>query len=249
MTTPEGANPPTPKRPRVKRPDPGRAGPNRARQGNPADPAPDVASLSDEVAHAVKEGYDVIAENLKQGRIAASRFRQGNYNIRDVPGDLEDVGLRMVRLARELSNTTFDICERLLKELGPAAAGKDRAQDLPAFRPTVAKAGSSAAKAADPALKLTVRFPDGVKAVAHTLSLARPTQPTAPEEISAAPLTARSGAGAPISAVTFQADVAQGGLIALVTPPAGQSAGVYSGLVHAGNEPVPLGVLTIEILA
>ena len=125
MTTPEGANPPTPKAPsretarsRSRRTEP------RAPGVNPADPAPDVASLSDEVAHAVKEGYDVIAENLKQGRIAASRFRQGNYNIRDVPGDLEDVGLRMVRLARELSNTTFDICERLLKELGPAAAGK-----------------------------------------------------------------------------------------------------------------------------
>ena len=49
--------------------------------------APDP-KVSDAVAHAVKMGYDVITENIRQGREAAERFRQGEYSVREVPGDL-----------------------------------------------------------------------------------------------------------------------------------------------------------------
>jgi len=45
----------------------------------------------------------------------------------------------------------------------------------------------------------------------------------------------------------LEPDLAVGGLIATVTIPAGQSPGVYSGLVYAESQPAPLGVLTIEV--
>jgi hypothetical protein len=208
------------------------------------------------VSRAVKTGYDVLTDNLKRGREAAERFAQGDYNIREVPRDLEATSLRMVQLARELSNTTFDVCERLLHAFSANAAPPPGQTPAGPFWPTVKKAPGPAAKApttAAPAthplgaMKVTVVFSGAAKAVAHTALLSRPTEPTAPEEISVAPLTARSGGGAPIAGVGFQADLAHGGLVVSVALPDGQSPGIYSGLVFAARQDVPLGVLTVEV--
>src|SRR5687768_3134453 len=91
---------------RVRRPAPAAAGPRRA--GGAAAPGfqasartgagPD-AQVGDAVAHAVKLGYDVIAENIRQGREAAQRFSKGKYSIRDAPGDLEVAAQRLLHLA------------------------------------------------------------------------------------------------------------------------------------------------------
>jgi hypothetical protein len=203
-------------------------------------------TISEAIGHAVKAGYDVIAENIQQGREAAARFRQGQYNVRDVPGDLETAALRLVRLARELSSTTLDICERLLKELGQRQP-PDRADGLPPFRQPASSAPSPA-KAPDPGvMKLTVRFSGAPAAVARTATLTRPRRPTSPADLSATPLARRDGRGKPIASVSFETDVSVEGLIAVVAVPARQAPGVYSGLVYAKGEEVPLGALTIEI--
>jgi hypothetical protein len=212
----------------------------------------DDAAISEAVSQAVKTGYDVITENIKRGREAAERFRQGKYNISEVPGDLEAMTLRVLQLARELSTTTFDVCERLLHEFSTNATAPGQTAAGP-FWPTVKKAaapggGAAALPPSGPgAMKLIVVFNGAAKAVAHTATLSRPIQPTAPEDVSAAPLTARSGGGASIAGVGFQADLAHGGLIVTVALPDGQAAGVYSGLVYAAGQDVPLGVLTIEV--
>jgi hypothetical protein len=206
--------------------------------------------ISEAVAAAVKEGYDVIAENIREGRLAAKRFRDGNYNIRDVPGDIEEMSLRVLGLARELAETSFDVCERLVKLVGKTAPGADERSppNVPPFRPTVAKATPApVAGARDDTLKVTLRFPEGAKAVSHTQTLARPKRPTAPQQISAAPLIRRGSENDRISTVTFEVDMAVEGLIAVVSIPDAQAPGVYSGLVYAGQEPLPLGVLTVEI--
>jgi hypothetical protein len=208
--------------------------------------------VSDAVAHAVKVGYDVIAENIRQGREAAERFRQGEYSLREAPVDIEIAALRLLHLARELSTTTFDVCERLLKELGalkpPGSARAPPPFPDPADYPSTAKAKPPTAPApgATEAMKITVRFAGG-EGVAHTVSLGRPRRPTEPDNISAAPLAPAKAGGKPIAGVSFQADVSVDGLIVLVTLPKGQAPGIYSGLVHAGEDPVPLGVLTIEV--
>ena len=253
---------------RLSRSNPARLAPKRARAlgggvpdgpGGASGPAPpsgeaNDATINQSVAHAVKLGYDVIAENIKQGREAAQAFRKGNYNMREVPGDLEVAAMRLLQLARELSTTTFDVCERLLKEVGAKAPAADRASDIPPFRASKAangtppKASPAAAKPADPGLmKVTVRFAGAGKALAHTETLARPRQPTAVAEISAQPLAPPRAGGPPIAGVSFESDVSVEGIVAVVTLPKGQAPGVYSGLVHAGRDDVPLGVLTIEI--
>ena len=248
---------------RIRRPEPARAGPRRASARAEAavgaaetQPAPETPErkVTDAVAHAVKVGYDVISDNIRQGREAAERFRQGEYSIREAPGDIEVAALRLLHLARELSTTTFDVCERLLKELGAQAqAAASPATAPPPFRepadyPSASKAKSprSPPEAPIDGLKVTVQFAGG-QGVTHTSRLTRPRRPTSPAAISATPLSPTTGGGEPISGVTFQADLSVDGLLIVVTLPEGQAPGVYSGLVRAGDDPVPLGALTIEI--
>src|SRR5262249_21736359 len=90
--------------------------------------------INEAVAHAVKLGYDVIADNIQQGREAAARFRQGKYRLREAPGEIEVAAHRLLGLARELSKTTFDVCERLLTELAAQKPPYDRTRSVPPFR-------------------------------------------------------------------------------------------------------------------
>jgi hypothetical protein len=242
----------------LRRPELKRSSPKRAMaagegvaHGYQAGPDPSSApkhdpSISESVAHAVKAGYDVITENIQQGREAAARFRQGQYNVRDVPGDLEVVALRLVQLARELSTTTLDICERLLKEIGAQRPPTDRAAAVPPFREPSAT-GYQVGPEEPGLMKLTVRFTGRAKAASRTSVLARPRRPTSAGDLSVTPLARRDGEGKPIRGVNFESDVSVEGLIANVAVPTGQAPGVYSGLVYAKDDDVPLGPLTVEI--
>ena len=240
---------------RVRRPAAAGRAPNRAgpKGAAPKAKAPPEPKVSEAVAHAVKMGYDVIAENIRQGREAAERFRQGEYRLRDAPGDLEVASLRLLQLARELSTTTFDVCERLLKELGAQRPPQDRTDSVPRFREAAPAATPAPVKTASPSppaqatMQVTVRFEGAPKAIAHTDSLTRPRLPTAASGVSAAPLAPSSARGAAIAGVRFEMDASVEGIVAVVTVPKGQAHGFYSSLVHAEGDPIPLGVLTIEL--
>jgi hypothetical protein len=197
----------------------------------------------------VKVGYDVIAENIRQGRESAARFRQGEYNVREVPRDLQAMARRLIRLARELSTTSLDVCERLLKEVGPNLPPEDRTAEVPPFRTTATAVKKPSAAPTEDAgvMKVTTRFTGGPKAIARTASLARPRHPTPVSHISVAPLFQRAADAKPINGVTFETDMSVEGIIAVVKIPKGRPPGVYSGLVHAEGDEVPLGVLSIEI--
>lgn len=229
----------------------------------PAPPSRDggEAIIADAVADVVKSGYDVLEETISQGRAAAEKFRQGEYNFRQVPGDIEDLALRLLTLARQLSTTTFDICERLLHQIGsaggPPPAGQVAAQVppfiatpfiAPGARTTVGHPPPPTAPQRLPEMRLTVRFAGTGQAVARSSTLARPERPTTPSDITVTPLTAREGAGAALTEVAFEADLAAGGLVATVTIPPGQPAGTYAGLVCAAGQAVPLGMLVVELV-
>jgi hypothetical protein len=236
---------------RITRPEPEAGGPNRAGASNPAKDAADLdPSVSEAIAHAVRSGYEVIAENIRQGREAAAKFRQGDYNMRDVPGDVETALLRAIQLARELSTTALDVCERLVKDLGPQDPPDGRVNPPPPFWPTPKPAAAPGPGAGSPPdrIALTVRFKAGAKAEARTQSLDRPRRPTPPQDVFATPLQSRDAAQGSIVDVAFSVDISIAGLVAEVALPDGLAAGVYSGLVYARNEEVPLGALAIEIL-
>ena len=260
MTTPKGetSGPAKPKvahaSGRVRRPPPAAQGPNRdgaaAGAEVPASKAADAAAdtkVGDAVAHIVKLGYDVIAENIQQGREAAERFSKGKYNIREAPGDLEVAAQRMLHLARELSTTTFDVCERLLKEVAAPKAPADRASTVPPFKAPVQRQTAKPSPADAGVMKVTVQFEGAPKGIAHTTSLERPRRPAAANEVVAQPLTLAEGSGPTIADVTFKTDISIEGIVALVRVPGDHPHGVYSGLVRVKGDPIPLGVLTIEL--
>lgn len=242
---------------RIRRKAPKRPGPIRAGSfasgtysggdPDPAAPAPDP-SVSESVAQAVRMGYDVIAENIQLGREAAAKFRQGEYNIRDVPHDAEVVMTRFMHLARELSATTFEVLEQVLKQMGtvqPPNAG----EGLPPFRSPGATAAAKAPAAAADAgrMKLTVEFAGDAKATARTATLDRPRKPAAPGDLFATPLASPGAAGAAITGVSFDVKVGIDGVIATVKVPKKLAAGVYSGLVYVRGDETPLGMLSVEI--
>jgi hypothetical protein len=233
-------------KPHMARPEPPRDRPNKTgKKGKDANAPPDH-TVSESVSHAVKVGYDVIAENIRQGREAAARFRQGEYNVREVPGDLQDMALRLITLARELSKTTLDVCERLLKEV--ADSPEDRTKKVAPFPNAVPSAQKPSAPSADTGvMKVTIRFTGGGKGIARTATLSRPRRPTAPDQISVTPLSRRAAGAKPIGGVSFETDMSVEGIVAVVNIPKKQEPGIYSGQVYAKGDEVPLGVLTIEV--
>jgi len=235
---------------RITRPEPEAPGPNRA--GPRAAHAPHSAAgaegtVSESVAHAVRMGYDVITENIRQGREAAARFRQGEYNMHEVPGDVETALLRAIQLVRELSTTTLDVCERLVREIRPPSPPAGGAAQAPPFWATPGSSSPAASEAAD-RIRLTVRFTGAGRAEARTSTLERPRRPTPPEEIFATPLQPREPHARAISEVAFLVDMSVAGLVAEIALPEGLAVGVYSGLVFARNDEAPLGALAVEIL-
>jgi len=207
-------------------------------------------SVSESVADIVRMGYDVVAENIRQGRTAAERFRQGEYNIRDVPADVETLVKRMIDLARDLSTVSFDIAERVLRETAPSG----RHSKAPVFYPAPGEHSHRAAHAAQrpsetqALMHVTCAFSGERRAVLRSAALTRPTEPTfAHEHISFEALQSTVG-WRPITGVTCRAHPMTGGLQISVSIPDDQPAGVYSGVVHGPHQAWPLGVLAIEVL-
>lgn len=69
-----------------------------------------------------------------------------------------------------------------------------------------------------------------------------------PSELEVTPMRHMMDKADPIADVRFEADI-EGKLTAIVAIPAKQPPGVYAGMVVPSYTDVPLGVLTIEVLA
>jgi hypothetical protein len=229
---------------------PAPADPTAARPAPPGD-----ETVSEAVARAVRLGYDVIGKNIEEGRIAAERFRTGQYSIRDAPADLGTLSLRLLGLTRELSATTFEVLERLLRDPAVVRAlqpRRDVAAGPPAATGTQASGGggaADAAKAEAPAdVLLTCTFEgsqkakDRVKVKAATL-----TRPRTPAMLSVAGLARLDKSVPPITDVTFSPASDGYGVVAKIGLKDDQPPGVYSGVVCAADSELPLGLLTIEI--
>ena len=224
----------------------------RRKPATPTPKAPAKLELGvEETARVVQLAYSVIGDNIKQGRDAAEKLRQGQYHISAAPADLDKAGRRVLGLARELSSTTMDLGERLLGEMRDILGPVERGESVPAFRALVGKAAVSAnMMAVSPPLKLTVRF-DGdanakEKGKARTTSLERPKLDTQPEQIRVKKLESLSSGVELDADVTFKVDLTREGLVAEIKVNKPQN-GVFSGIVYIENQDVSLGVLTIEI--
>jgi hypothetical protein len=222
-----------------------------------AEPGLDVA-VSDAVAQAVRLGYQVLAQNLEEGRTAAKQFRVGEYNVRNAPSDLNHLALRMVGLSRDLSTTTFDLLDRVLQD--PAlmkAVQRIAAEPAPTQSGSKAKAASQPSKAAQskpksaaeppaPFVPITCTFSGPARATVLAAWLARP--PSA-ATLASPGLTTLDAKAPAITGIAFGPSADGSGVVAAVTIPARQPAGVYSGAVVSAESGVALGTLTIQVAA
>jgi len=205
----------------------------------------------------VRTGYQVVSDNVQQGRLAAQRFGSGEYNISDVPKDVTGLTQRVLFLARELTATTLDVIDRLVQETRSATAGRQTTASGPATPGTaglppapgtespVTKAMAPTPPPALQRIALIVAFsgPGKAKAADRSSVLLR-SEPAS--IISADPLAATTGGGESISGVSFGASAS--GVVAIIDIPEGQAKGVYSGLISASGAVGAVGYLSIEVL-
>jgi hypothetical protein len=220
---------------------PAEPGSNPGAGAKAAETPPGQSTIDEDVSRAVQRGYAVITETLQQGRMAAERFRQGSYNIPQASADIGQASSRMLELASALSQTTFYLGERLWRELATASQeGRDTGGPPPPS--PVVPYGQ---------MKLNVSFDGDAAAVSkakgRTDAIDRPEQGGL-KQIHVTPLAPIAG-GDPITEVTYEANLATGGLNAKVILPSGVKPGLYHGVFFADGQTNPLGPLTIEILA
>ncbi|HEV7157678.1 MAG TPA: hypothetical protein VGN38_04915 [Caulobacteraceae bacterium] len=218
----------------------------------PTSDAPLELAVSDAVAHAVKLGYQVLAQNLEEGRAAAKQFRVGEYSVGQVPSDLNLLALRSLRLARDLSTTTFDLLDRLLTDPGLNAVLQKAAAASPPPDKAKAKAKAdttdmakpaAASRAASALIPLTCNL-SGRPAQMKAAILTRPKSPAA---LMMTGLTSANPADPPITGVSFSAGTGGAGIIANIAVPQSHAPGLYSGMVFDEGSGLPLGALTIEV--
>jgi hypothetical protein len=219
---------------RTTKPDPARTKAHRDGAGgggaggsnNPGGTAPNATGrVSSATERAVKSGYRAVAENIIQARIAAEKFRQGKYNINNVPDDLDQMSKRLPDVVRDFSSAGIELMQWIIKAAGPSAG--------------------------DPAcgdLNLRVDFENDEpnRASALTDTLARPMKDVGPDSIRCAGLQ-RPGDSSGIIPVGFRYDLRTEELVATMTIPRLLEDGVYSALVYAVGQDAPLGVLSVEI--
>ncbi|WP_298194774.1 hypothetical protein [Novosphingobium sp.] len=217
---------------------------------------PDTLAVNDTVAATVRSAYDVLGETIAQGRRAAEQFRVGAYNVRDVPDDLRAMAGNLIGLARQMTSATFDICEALVRQADGLASPPPPGSTVVGPFPAPKAHGSAPTPAPHPApqpapapdkLALSVVFHGSETARARTTAFALPARPVAPADLACDALVLRGSSAPPIIDITFALDPDAPGLLATISVPAGQPAGLYSGAVYCRRQALLVGLMEIEI--
>lgn len=237
---------------RLRRPEPARTGPIRsgatgkkpsasAEEAAPADASADTSTDSEVhriVADAVKLGYDVIGQNLQQGRAAADRFSAGAYGLHHAKDDVGDLSKRLAQLARDLGTVGFDLLAAVARD--PTFRDALAPKPIPNYPPS----GDEAPTNSPTKVGCQVKGNDRASASPFYLS-----QPEGPSVLTVAGLHSPDPSLPPITKIAFMASDDGTCIIARITVPADQPDGVYSGVVCDDKTHAPLGTLTVQVKA
>lgn len=205
---------------------------------------PADAAVDEVVAHAVRIGYQVIGENIRQGRRAADRFSAGDYGVRDVPNDLTQLSTRLLQLTRDLSATAFDLFGAVLRD--PTLRSALQRNDAPRAPSGFADWPAPGVPPEGRRVPLTCDFRGARHAVAAPAALRYADQPTT---LSVAGLWSPNQSLPPLRKISFSAAADGYGVVATIVIPDDQPAGTYSGVVCDGITHLPLGTLTVQVLS
>lgn len=263
MTTPDPDKPADggPGSGRRTRPEAQRSGPIRSgagtRQPGPAaargDPA---ANLDDAVAQAIHSSYDIFNEAVAQSREAGGRMRQGDLSMNPLPVDIASISLKAIAITRQLSTATLDLCEQMVEQMNASASPPppgEVAAKIPPFRKTTPdqpeRQPEYRSSPNGGEIAYETHFTGKGRAVAHTSAIARPTTPTKAEDLSVHALAPVKFEAMELTGSAFAMDLASGKLTVEIDIPRNQPAGIYSGLIMAKGQDIPLGLVSVEVLA
>ena len=231
-------------RDRQQRPQPARQGPNRQVPPSSGPPAgasgttPGAAdggkTVDQVVADAVRKGYQVVEENIRQGRAAAERVRAGSYGVSEIPSEIRTVANRLLTLGMELGTIWFQLIAAVMRDPKLRTAFEE---DLaPRTAPTV--------RPVSPPVAYRVRCS---REVEHSLSLHPLSSPAVP---AVAGLYSIEPNAPSISRerVTFRRNP-DDSLLVQINVPDEIPAGTYNGVLIDRDTHEPIGTLRLRILA
>lgn len=231
---------------RARRSRPPRGHPNR--QPPPPDPDPVDATGAEQaqttgggktveqvVAEAVRRGYDVVGENIRQGRHAAERMSAGSYKAAEVPGELRRFTNRLLQLGMDLGTTSFQLIGAVLRDPQMRAAFEGLDQEA-AARP------AEHVQPASPPIVYTVRCSRTVEHSLNLHPLSGPAHPTVAGLHSIGP----GRHSIPHGRVTFHRNP-DGSLLVNINVPDEIPAGTYNGAVVDRDTHEAIGTLRLRI--
>jgi hypothetical protein len=234
---------------RVSRPEPAQKGPDRRfpplkdrplgaaapRTGPTSSASTGGKTVEEVVAEVVRTGYEVVEENIRQGRQAAERLRLGTYQSGDIPDDMGMVVNRLVRLGMDLSTTWFQLVAAVLRDPRLLSALEDTGPSRP---PGTRR---TPGRAAPPRIIHRVRCRRKFD-VLPTLS--RVTSPAVP---TVAGLFSSEADVDPIRSVTLKYDPHARSLVLDIDVPDAQPSGTYHGVFIDRDTNEPVGTVRLRI--
>jgi hypothetical protein len=213
--------------------------------------------MNDAVASAVRRGYEIVEQNIKEGRQAAQKFRDGELSSHEASENTREMLLRVVDLSQQATFAWFGLLNHLLaKKTTPAVEPEveEKVADWPPLygRPPVFYATPAPLK---PRLapRLEVAF-SGSKTA--KMLVARLSRTDAPLNASNGQITLKEYAGdrhitdAISQDVTFDTTAAGDAVKAHLAIKANAEPGTYSAKICQtvpGQGEVEIGLLSIEV--
>ena len=225
-------------------PTPDREEGDRAADASAAEPR--GAGLNDVVSRSVDLGYRVIDEYVRQGQKAAQRLNERSYGTQAMAGDLQDLAMRMTRYASDFAAVWLEFVQ--LAATANGAAGPAPANPVEPADATVAPVpcavdaphtDTATAEFARVRLEVLATQPTevsldirpnaaGRQLLVHALRAVDPDKPRLTE-------------------VTFHAGSDGEPPRLRIRVPAGQPAGIYSGLIIDEQTSRPAGTVSVRI--
>jgi len=206
----------------------------------------------DVVSRSVDLGYRLIEEYIEQGQRTAQQFGAAGFDPQRLTSDVQDLAARLAQYASEFTAVWVELLQMTLTGLAGAAGAPAARGPAPAWwseetglGPERAPSSSAPATAADapPCLRLALE-------AAQRASVEIDVQPSRlghPLVVHA--LRTPDDSAPRIDQVQFQPATDEAGATVRIAVPAGQPAGVYSGLVIDTSTNRPAGSVTVVVHA
>jgi hypothetical protein len=203
-------------------------------------------TLDGTIADAVKLGYQIIEEQIEQGKKVASQLSASSYSANSLGGDTADFLGRLLRFYSDIGSTCFEFIETLSRSVPGVSAARSRPGN------TMQQSSASFDGMARP--ERPAKNADGAADVAMEIASAVPVrvalnvaQTAMHRRLGVHGLFALNSSIPPLQDVEFRREGFADAPTLVVRIPDGQPAGTYTGAVIDFENNEALGTVTVHI--